>query len=146
MTIIRYNPNRIAAKVGDELDRMFEGLFAPLSRQAVGTEVFPRMDIMETKDKLLVQAEAPGMSKDDIKVLVEEGVLTISGERQIKRDEEITNYIWCERSSGSFSRSFRLPEYVDVEKITADYKNGVLTVEMPKVEASKPKEIEVKVN
>ena len=147
MTLVRYNPNRIMNDLSRDWDNVIDSFFQfPSIRSSNGWAFVPKVDIVEEKDYLQMIAEVPGMEKEDVKVQVENGVLTISGERKpvVERIEE-SNYVRCEISAGSFSRSVTLPEHIDLEKITADYKNGLLTVMLPKTEKSKPKEIKVAV-
>jgi HSP20 family protein len=107
----------------------------------------PRADVVEKDNAYEVHAELPGLDKKDINVSVEEGVLTISGERKAeKKEEKDGKYRYYERTYGSFERSFRLPDNVDAGKIRASHKNGVLELSIPKTEPSKPKQIEVKVD
>jgi HSP20 family protein len=105
----------------------------------------PPVDIYEDKDGVVLKAELPGMKKDDIDVRVENNVLTMNGQRKREQEVKEDGYYRCERSYGSFSRSFSLPTTVDVKKINASYKDGVLTVSLPKLEEAKPKQIDVKV-
>lgn len=106
----------------------------------------PAVDIEEEKDKYVVKADIPGLKHDDIKVEVDDGVLKISGERKYEKKEEDKEkkYHYYERSYGSFERRFVLPSGVDSEKIDAKYENGVLEIQIPKIESKKPKEIKVK--
>jgi len=108
----------------------------------------PRVDIIETKDSLVVKADVPGLEKDDFKVSVEDNVLTLSGEKKVEYDEKDKkhNYHRVERTYGCFSRSFTLPNIVDTKNVKAKYKNGVLEVKLPKSEESKPKEIEINID
>jgi HSP20 family protein len=147
MTLVRYNPNRLLAEMGRDIDSIFDSLFHyPSLRSSDNWAFVPRVDIIEEKDNMTVVAEIPGMEKDDIKVFVENGVLTISGEKKpIMDKKEDSNYVRCELCTGAFSRSFTLPEHIETDKITADYKNGLLTIVLPKAEKSKPKEIKVAV-
>ena len=105
------------------------------------------VDVRETGDALLVQAELPGLTVDDVDVRVENGVLTISGEKkqELEQDSEDSGYRLVERCYGRFERSFRLPRSVDAEKVKAEFANAVLTVTFPKAEEAKPRRIEVKV-
>jgi len=106
----------------------------------------PRVDIVEEKDAYKVHADLPGLEKKDIGVTVENGVLTISGERKFERKEKNKDsYEYFERRYGSFSRAFKLPELVDPTNIEANYRGGVLEVTLPKAEKAKPKHVEVKV-
>lgn len=110
-----------------------------LAKQAFQVAV----DIREEEDAFYVDAEVPGLSADDIKVDVEKNVLTLSGERRVEKEETKDKYRRVERQYGSFTRSFSLPETVDTEGISADLKNGVLELRLPKKEAPKPKSISV---
>ena len=105
----------------------------------------PLTDITEDDKEFLVKVEAPEMKKEDVKVTVENGVLRITGERKAEKEEKDKKYHRVERSYGTFLRVFALPEGADGEKVSADYKEGVLTVRLPKTETAKPKAIEVKV-
>jgi HSP20 family protein len=105
----------------------------------------PRLDVHESKDAYVVQADLPGVDKKDIQVSVEDGVLTLRGERKIEREDKAEDGAWhrVERRNGSFQRSLHLGEGVDVDQVKADYKDGVLTVQIPKKEAAKPKQITI---
>jgi HSP20 family protein len=105
----------------------------------------PPVDIYEDKDGVVLKAELPGMKKEDIDVRVENNVLTMNGQRKREQEVKEDGYFRSERAYGSFSRSFSLPTTVDVKKINASYKEGVLTVQLPKLEEAKPKQIDVKV-
>lgn len=109
-------------------------------------DFLPRVNISDNPDNLTLTFELPGMEKGDIKVMVKDDVLTVSGERRIEREKKQDSYVRSEICSGSFSRSFTLPDAVDAAKISADYKNGLLEIILPKLEEKKPKEIKVKVS
>ncbi len=146
MTLVRYNPIRNLTRWNQDIDSMFDSFFGEknlFARDSVG--FMPRVDIIDEKDTVRLEMEMPGMNKEDIKVTVENGVLTISGERTRKSEEKDTNYVRCERCYGTFSRSFTLGDDIDSEHISADYKNGLLYLTLPKTEKSKPKEIMVAV-
>jgi HSP20 family protein len=144
MTLVTYNPRKTYGHVARDFDSLFNSFFKGVGVD--GHYITPRADVVEYDDKLTLMAEIPGMEKGEIKVLVEDGTLTISGEKKPLVDEKNVNYIRAELNTGSFSRSFTLPDYVDMQKIKADYENGVLVVTLPKTEQVKPKEIEVKVS
>ena len=148
MKMIRCNPNRMTRRSNQEFEHMFNSFFGNHWHQHQPSQdnFNPRVEVTEEKDLLRLQAELPGLEKDAIKVLVEDGVLTISGEKKSQKKEEGSDYLWSEFSGGSFSRSFTLPDYIEAEKIEADYKNGILVLTFPKTEKAKPKEIEVKIN
>ncbi len=126
-------------------DLMGDWLTAPSFFRAPDASIFPAVDIDETDDKLSIVAELPGMKRDDIQVVVHERVLTISGERETKEEENGDGYRRYEIRRGSFKRAFTLPKTVDVEKIEANYENGLLKIVFPKIETAKPKRIEVSV-
>src|SRR6267142_4798967 len=105
----------------------------------------PPADITEDEKEYLIKAELPELKKDDVKVTVENGVLTISGERKFEKEEKKRKYHRVERGYGTFMRSFALPDDADFNKVNAEFKSGVLTVHVPKSEHAKPKQIEVKV-
>ena len=105
----------------------------------------PVADITEDEKEYLIKAELPEMKKEEVKVTVENGVLTISGERKFEKEEKKKKYHRVERGYGTFMRSFNLPEDADANKVKAEFKNGLLTVHLPKSEKAKPKEIEVNI-
>jgi HSP20 family protein len=105
----------------------------------------PSVDITEDAKEYLVKADLPEVKKENVKVTVEGGVLTITGERRFEKEEKDKKYHRVERAYGNFLRSFALPDAVDGAKVTADFKDGVLKVRLPKTEAAKPKSVEVKV-
>jgi len=138
-------------ELGNRLERFFQ---RPFSRLLTGngekeamtlTEWVPVVDISEDDKEYLVKAELPDLKKEEVKVVVENGELTLSGERKFQKEEKGKKYHRIERSYGSFLRSFTLPAGVNAEKVSADFKDGVLEVHLPKDEQAKPKTIEVKV-
>ena len=149
MAIVRWRPFEDLLNMQDEMSRFLDSFFgerAPARRaEESQSSWLPRVDISESENEILVRADAPGMSKDDIKITMSENVLTISGEKKIERDEKKENYHRIERVFGSFQRNFYIPSNVDAEKINASYKDGVLSVALPKKEEAKPKEIPVHV-
>jgi len=104
----------------------------------------PAVDIAEDDQKYVITAELPGTAKDDVHVEVHENVMTIRGEKRSEREEKKEQSRWVERSYGSFSRSFTLPANTVADRVNASFKDGVLTIELPKVEAAKPKVISVR--
>ena len=105
----------------------------------------PAVDVAEETGKIVVKVEVPGMNENDLKVSFENGVLTVSGERQFERKDD-RNYHRIERAYGTFTRTFTLPRSVDATQIVADYRNGVLEISIPKKEEAKPKQIAINVN
>jgi HSP20 family protein len=105
----------------------------------------PSVDVSETEGEYQIKAEIPDVKKENVKVTLEDGVLTIQGERRQEKDEKDKKYHRVERSYGSFVRSFTLPDLVDEEGVKAEFKDGILNLQLPKSEKAKPKAIEVKV-
>jgi len=128
-----------------EMDRLFDNFLGltPASTQSSAVWA-PSVDVSEDPDNFYVRAELPGMRKDEIDLEVENNVLSIRGERRFEKKQDGENYHFVERSYGSFYRSFTLPKNVDGEHIGAEYKDGVLSVTIPKLEEVKPKKVEIK--
>ncbi|MGA9121664.1 MAG: Hsp20/alpha crystallin family protein [Bacteroidota bacterium] len=155
MTLVRWRPVRnLPAFPSDilgmqkEINRMFEEFFRG-EEDDLGlpsSSWRPAVDIVEKDGEYLAKVEIPGVNKDDVKVSLMENVLTIRGEKTQEKKEESTNYHHIERFSGSFQRSFELPGRVKTDKIDAEYKDGILTIRLPKAEESKTRQIEVKVH
>ncbi len=147
MTLVRWRPFRDLYNLQDEVNRMFEGFFDRGTRQIEdGGMWLPATDIYETKDDVVVSLELPGMKRDDIKVSVQDNILTIRGEKHQEKEDKDTNYHRLERNYGFFTRSFSLPTMVKADKIKAAYENGILRVELPKAEEVKPKEIPITIS
>jgi len=131
----------------DEIDRLFE---EPLSELARTSHLLsgwtPALDVYEDKDTLTVKAELPGMKKEDIDISLHDGCLSISGERKSEEKFEKADVYRAERFVGRFQRALTLPSPVAVDKVKAQYKDGVLTITLPKTEEAKPKQIDVNVN
>ena len=127
----------------DEIDRLFE---SPLSRTSEFLGWTPPFDVFEDKDNFVVKAEVPGMKREDINVSLHDGSLVISGERQNETRSEGTEVYRAERFFGKFQRVIALPAAVAPDKVKAQYKDGILTITLPKSEEAKPKQIEVNVN
>ena len=106
----------------------------------------PMVDVVETEGEFLLHVELPGVEKKDVKLSIERGVLTLAGQRDQPKEEKGRRYHRVERTYGRFARSYTMPELVDEQKLTAEFRNGVLTVHLPKSEKAKPKSIEVQVN
>ncbi len=141
-------PFRELSRLEREMEDFFGGFFRgwPFPRFPGTARGFsPPVDMLDRKDEVVLRADPPGLEQKDIDVTVEEGVLTIRGERKGEREVKEEDYYCSERWAGSFERSFTLPSGVSAEKIKATFKNGVLEVHLPKVEKAKGKRIEVKV-
>lgn len=105
----------------------------------------PAVDILETDDALIVKADLPNVKIEDIDIRVENQTLSISGHRKFEKDENVKGYHRIERSYGEFLRSFAVPSTVDTDKVGADYRDGVLTITMPRKESAKPRQVKVNV-
>jgi HSP20 family protein len=131
----------------DEIDRIFESPLTELTRTAPLLSGWaPALDVYEQKDHFIVKAELPGMKKEDIEVSFTDGSLSISGERKSETKHEDAEVYRAERFFGRFQRTVTLPTPVAVDKTKASYKDGVLTVTLPKTEEAKPKHIDVSVS
>jgi HSP20 family protein len=139
MTLVRWNPSReLASMEIDRLNRMFEEFYNGARTWA------PAVDIYETHDReYVVKADLPEMKREDIAVTFENNVLTLSGERKTEFDADNGTFYRSERGYGRFTRSFTLPPTVDGNRISATYKEGVLTVRVPLRDEARPKQIEV---
>lgn len=146
MALMKYDP---FAEFGDFPTgvRLFQDAVSRLLSEPAGSRPWaPPVDILETENELVLKADIPDVNLGDVDIQVENGTLTLKGERKFeKRDNGKEGYHRIERSYGSFVRCFSLPETVDAEKVGAVYKNGVLTISMPKKEVAKPRSIKVKV-
>jgi HSP20 family protein len=143
-TITRWDPFRNIATLQEQVNRLFEDSFfrsrADESSLAAWT---PAVDIYEDGNQMVIKADLPEVNEKDIEVRLENNLLSIRGERKFEKKVSEENYLRVERAYGSFSRSFSLPSTVDAEHINAEYRNGVLTVTLPKREESKPRQIKV---
>lgn len=143
MTLVRWDPFRDLNSMG-QFGRFFDRWPDWNQQSPTTTSAWaPNVDIFENENELVVKAEVPGIDPKDVELNVENNVLTISGERKLEFEDKKENYHRVERAYGAFSRSFSLPRLIDEGKITADYKDGVLTVHVPKHEKAKPRQIKI---
>jgi HSP20 family protein len=147
MTLVRWDPFRELEDMSERLNRVFSrpSLRNSGKENLTVADWMPTVDISETEGEYLIKAELPEVRKEDVKVTVENGVLTLQGERRQEKEEKGKRFHRVERSYGSFVRSFTLPESVDDSSVKAEYKDGVLNLHLPKSEKVKPKAIDVKV-
>ncbi len=147
MSMTRWDPFRSMNTLQEQVNRLFEDRFAHShSGQAELASWAPAVDIYETENELVVKADLPEMQEKDIDVRVENHTLTIRGERKFSNEVQEDNYLRVERAYGTFTRTFSLPNTVNTEAIKAEYRNGVLSVRMPKREETKPKQIQIRVS
>ena len=144
--ITRWDPFRDVSSFRDQMNRLFADTFSPgrVSDSAL-TAWAPVVDIYETENELVIKADLADIEEKNLDIRVENNMLTLRGERKFEQTVSEDNYLRVERSYGTFSRSFSLPNTVNAEAIQAEYRNGVLTVRMPKREESKPRQIKVSV-
>ena len=153
MSLIRYQTPELSnwssfdrlASFRDEVNRLFDFSW-PSRDTGLLSGWSPALDVSDDKDNLVVKVELPGMKKEDINLSLHDGVLTISGERKHERETKEGGTFRSERYFGKFQRSVTLPSAVDSSKVNASYKDGILTVELPKAEEAKPKQIAVNVS
>ena len=124
----------------DEVDRMFRDFYEDYNQES---QWLPSVDIAEDKDRFVLTAELPGVSKDDIKINLNNSTLTIEGEKKAQTENKDGEYYRSERFYGKFSRSFTLNSEIENDKIKADFRDGILTVSLPKSEATKPRQIAI---
>ena len=145
--LVRWDPLREMRMMREMMDRLFEETFAPLMERrgvAESWALLPRVDMYETDSEVVVKATVPGVKPEDLEITVTGNVLTIKGEVKEEEQEEGVNYVCQERVFGSFRRDLTLPVDVNVDKAEATFKNGILTLRLPKVEEAKPKRLTVK--
>jgi HSP20 family protein len=147
MPIVRWRPITDFQTLRDEMDRRFNEFYRTFGEDTDAVcDCYPLVDVKETKDDFVVTAELPGVAKDDVKIHISDDVLTIKGEKKEEKKEKDHNYHRIERSYGKFQRSFTLPVPVQNDKVKAAYKDGILTITLPKKEEVKPKEISISVS
>lgn len=142
----RYDPFRELASLQERMNRIFDDTLSGTSRrddEALAPAWTPPVDVLEKKDRIVLTAELPGFTEDQVRLRFEDGVLTLDGERRFEKEVDEARYHCVERSYGRFSRSFRLPANVDEESISATFVNGLLVVELPKREEARPKSIRI---
>jgi HSP20 family protein len=144
-----WKPFRELERMRGDVDRLWDAFFEGRPWKGVPEvegQWIPALDVAETKDSVVVKAELPGMDPKDIDISLNDGHLTIKGEKKQEREEKEENYHFIERSYGSFVRSVQLPKEVKTDNVNASYKNGVLKVVLPKSEKAKTKEVKIKVD
>jgi HSP20 family protein len=142
----RWTPADLARdRFGRFFDQAFTDFFNPAvrSEEVSNRDWLPVVDVAENPEALMIHAELPGLSKDDVEITLDNNVLTLKGERKFEKEVKEENYHRIERSYGSFSRSFTLPPNVKTEASEANFKDGVLTIRLPKVEEAKPRKITI---
>ena len=144
MTLVKWNPTR---SLMTDFDRIFDSMFSPgWPRLSAGQSWMLAVDVYETEKEFFLSADMPGLDKNDVSVDIHDGVITIKGERAIDNEKSSDGYRIRERQLGSFNRSFRLPDNVNEDKVAAKFKNGVLTVTLPKTKEILPEGRQIKIS
>jgi HSP20 family protein len=145
MTVVRWEPLRELGSLQNEMNRLFNTVFdaPPGGNGGTMRRWMPAMDLIETDEHFVLRADLPGMDEDDIKIELEDGTLTVSGERKAEHESKNEGYYRVERAFGGFSRSLALPKGIDPEGVSARFDRGVLEVRIPKPAERKPRRIEI---
>ena len=148
MAFVRFEPFSGQMVAPNQFERFLREAFSPATGEGeVSTRTWaPPVDIYENGDNLVLKAELPGVNPDEVEIRVEDNTLYLKGERKFEKDVKEQNYHRVERSYGTFTRTFSLPNSIDADKVAANYKDGVLTLTMPKKEEAKPKTIKINVS
>ena len=149
MAVLRWDPFRDVMTLQDRMNRLFDqALSRPRADDEEGLTAstwVPAVDIFETADSIVMRAELPGVSRENIDIQVRDNTLTLKGERKFEREVKDENYLRVERSYGAFQRAFSLPTLIQQDTIKAVFKDGVLEVTMPKAVEAKPKQVKIEV-
>ncbi len=148
MALIRWTPGREVVGIQEEMNRMFDNFFGTPRRAEKDDRMLywtPRVNVEETDYQFEVTAELPGLNKDDVKIEIKDHALTFTGEKKTEKENKDRNVHLYERAYGKFCRTFTLPDNVDVDKIEAEFKDGILQIDIPKTEEAKPRQVEVQV-
>ena len=148
MAVVRWDPFHDLITLQDRMNQIFEQTLARSrgDREGVMASTWsPAVDIYETTDSLVLKAELPGLTKENIDIQIRDNMLTLKGERRHEKEVKEEHYLRAERIYGTFQRVFTLPTGIQADKIRASFKDGVLEVTIPKAEAAKPKQIKVEV-
>jgi HSP20 family protein len=147
MAIVRWEPFRNLVSTQDQFNRLFNETFSRLlgneATAGAARNWAPAVDVLETDHDFVLKAELPGVNPDAVEIRVEDNTLYLKGERKLDADQK--NYHQIERAYGTFTRSFTLPTSIDADKVAANYKDGLLTLTIPKREEAKPKTIKIQV-
>ena len=146
MQLVKFSPVRDMFSFRNRINHIFDDVFSPINRDEVEFAMEswnPVVDVYDNDDSIVIKAELPGIDKEGIEIDVKDRVLTLKGERSSESEVKDDNYYRRERSFGKFERAFTLPADVDPDKIKADYKDGVLKIDIPKPEEKKPRQITI---
>ncbi|MGD0264846.1 MAG: Hsp20/alpha crystallin family protein [Anaerolineaceae bacterium] len=147
MAVVKWDPFRDLLSIQDRMNRLFEQtLSRSRSEEGIAASTWtPTVDIYETPETIVLKAELPGLSREDIEIQIRDNALTLKGERRFAKDAQQENYLRIERAYGAFQRSFTLPATIQQDKIRAVFRDGVLELTLPKAEEAKSKKIAIEV-
>jgi HSP20 family protein len=143
MALVRWDPSKELETLHTDVNRVFDTFFGGRLGNGATPRWVPAMDLVETDDQLVLRADLPGLDRDDVKIEISDGVLTVSGERRVENEERKDGYHRVERAYGGFSRSLSLPQGIDAEQVQADFDKGVLEVRIPKPAERKPHRVQI---
>jgi HSP20 family protein len=143
MTLARWDPGRQLVPGQTDIDRIFDAFFGTRPANGPAGRWVPAIDLVETDEHLVLKADLPGLDSDDVEIEINDGVLTVSGERKTEHEERKEGYHRVERSYGGFSRSLSLPKGIDAEQVEASFDRGVLEVRIPKPAERKPHRVQI---
>ena len=143
MALVRWDPSRELETLHTDVNRVFDTFFGGRLGNGATPRWVPAMDLLEADDHLVLRADLPGLDTDDVKIEINDGVLTVSGERRVEDEERKDCYHRVERAYGSFSRSLSLPRGIDADQVQADFDKGVLEVRIPKPAERKPHRVQI---
>jgi HSP20 family protein len=141
MALVRWEPAREVDSLQSEVNRVFDAFFGNGGNRT--RRWVPAMDLVETDEQLVLRADLPGMSRDDVGIEIKDGVLTVSGERKADEEQRSEGFYRVERAVGTFSRSMTLPDGIDAEAVSAEFADGVLEVRIPKPEQRQPHRVAI---
>jgi len=147
MAVVKWDPFRDLLSIQDRMNRLFEQtLSRSRSEEGIAASTWtPSVDIYETPETIVLKAELPGLSREDIEIQIRDNALSLKGERRFAKDAQQENYLRIERAYGAFQRSFTLPATIQQDKIRAVFRDGVLELTLPKAEEAKSKKIAIEV-
>ena len=145
MALVRWEPVRELQSIQQEMNRLFDTVFDTPATSGGTRRWIPPMDLVESDDHFVLRADLPGLDEKDVKIEVQDKVLTLSGERRFEHEAKKDGFYRVERASGSFSRSLTLPDGVDLDAIAASFDKGVLEIRIPKPEERKPRRVQIAV-
>jgi HSP20 family protein len=143
MALVRWDPGRDPDTFQTDINRVFDAFFGGRTANGVTRRWVPAMDLAETDDHLVLKADLPGLDADDVEIEVQDGVLTVSGDRKTEHESSSNGYHRVERSYGRFSRSLSLPQGIDAGQVQAEFDKGVLEVRIPKPAERKPHRVQI---